>query len=730
MDYFCRDACDCGPAHCCKENRCIKDLDDPWLTKMNGEWTGPPACEVGVDATYCCSEPYCVAGRSAYGAAGYEHLFVCQDQESGTSSNFCSGEVCYGNTCNCGPGESCVDMLTSAPPGATCFLFHSGGCVSNALAEAVYDWGSGDLIPCGSPGCPVGTKMIIGWQSGGAFAYQRVIGRCGFCGDDVCDVGEFPGTCPQDCNCGDGACAPSEVGSCSADCGTCGDGDCAAWESPYTCALDCQPGRDDGWCQLDEFWSAPEDCGCPDALYYPGIYAVCGDEYYAGASTYNPETDLNCPGECSTVSIPFSGPASPEDGQIVWSQRLGGVTGGILAYFAPDNGRDIHVNAGFVYLTGATYSRDFPVTYTLPVTFTSSYNYDWDAFAAKLDTEGEMIFARYLGIDSGFGHERDVGRAVAADDEGNLYITGSMELVFLTPDGGEIYTNTTGVYDLEGGYAIALDPDEHIYLAGSQAVGALRLLPDGTPDYHTPDLGGTAYDMAIDSFGNAYIAGSMGITRLDPSGTQVYTVTLQGTGYGIALHEDKVYVVGHTASEWFSTTGGAFDSGEDPQGDAFLAVMDASSGDLLYATYLGEDGYDIAWDVAVDAHGYAYIVGETYSASFPTSSKALDDTLNGFGDIFVAVLNPVGGGVDDLLYGSYIGGNDPMEPPYNTPDRGYGIALDEAGYVYITGETGSADFPTTDADPPLGFTDVFVMKLDLWDFFDRQQIFLPLVISP
>ena len=63
-------------------------------------------------------------------------------------------------------------------------------------------------------------------------------------------------------------------------------------------------------------------------------------------------------------------------------------------------------------------------------------------------------------------------------------------------------------------------------------------------------------------------------------------------------------------------------------------------------------------------------------------------------------LNPAGSA---LAYSTYLGGR-----------RGSGIAVDRAGSVYLTGSTGSSEFPTTPGafDRSYGFADAFVTRLN------------------
>jgi hypothetical protein len=124
---------------------------------------------------------------------------------------------------------------------------------------------------------------------------------------------------------------------------------------------------------------------------------------------------------------------------------------------------------------------------------------------------------------------------------------------------------------------------------------------------------------------------------------------------------------------------------------------------LDYATYLGGSGNDEDFGIAVDGAGSAYVVGYTASPNFSTTAGAFDTTYNGGGDVFVAKLAPSGGA---LTYATYLGGSG--------GDHGYGIAVDGSGSAYVTGQTSSANFPTTagafDTTYNSG-TDAFVAKL-------------------
>src|SRR5688572_5786906 len=105
---------------------------------------------------------------------------------------------------------------------------------------------------------------------------------------------------------------------------------------------------------------------------------------------------------------------------------------------------------------------------------------------------------------------------------------------------------------------------------------------------------------------------------------------------------------------------------------------------LSYSTYLSGDDGDGARGIAVDPAGNAYVTGHTGSVNFPTTSGSLQAAAPGGGDAFVTKLDPTG---SVLVYSTYLGGG--------AGDGASGIAVDAGGNAYITGGTGSANFPTT-----------------------------------
>jgi Beta-propeller repeat len=131
---------------------------------------------------------------------------------------------------------------------------------------------------------------------------------------------------------------------------------------------------------------------------------------------------------------------------------------------------------------------------------------------------------------------------------------------------------------------------------------------------------------------------------------------------------------------------------------------------LTYATYLGgSTGPDAAYGMAVDGNGNAYLAGATFSIDFPTTASTFQTSLHGAAqtNAFISKLSADG---STLLYSTYLGGGGQNQLNYAT-----GIAVDNSGSAFVTGNTQSIDFPTVNPfQGPVngGGAGVFVTKLN------------------
>ncbi|HMH53502.1 MAG TPA: SBBP repeat-containing protein [Candidatus Acidoferrum sp.] len=188
----------------------------------------------------------------------------------------------------------------------------------------------------------------------------------------------------------------------------------------------------------------------------------------------------------------------------------------------------------------------------------------------------------------------------------------------------------------------------------------------------------------------------------------VYSTFLGGVDFdaGGSLTVDaagNAYVTGRSASLNFPTAPGALNAALSGENDAFVTKLNAA-GSLVYSTFLGGSGDESGNGIGVDATGSAYVTGLTGSADFPTTPGALPATLKGEVGAFVAKLDATGSA---LVYSTFLSGSG--------GEVGFGIAVDATGNAYVTGATGSADFPTTPGALDTthnGVSDVFVTKLN------------------
>jgi len=395
---------------------------------------------------------------------------------------------------------------------------------------------------------------------------------------------------------------------------------------------------------------------------------------------------------------------NPAGTGLVYSTYLGGSMG----YDGNDYGLSIAVDSnGNAYITGQTYSTDFPTTPGAYQTSLASY---YDGFVTKLNPTGTgLVYSTYLG-----GTGNDYGYSIAVDGSGNAYITGSTNSVNFPTTSGAYQTSRSGY---------------------NNDAFVSKLNPTGTGLVYSTYLGGTNYDygygVAVDGAGNAYIAGytystdfptttgayqtshagscDVFVSKLNPTGNAlIYSTYLGGYywdyGYGVVVDGDgNAYITGSTCSMDFPTTLGAYQTSLAGNTDVFVSKLNPTGNALVYSTYLGGYNYDEGRAIVVDGDGNAYITGFTGATDFPTTLGAYQTSRAGDYDAFVTKLNPTG---NALAYSTYLGGA--------SDDYGRGIAVDGDDNAYITGFTYSTDFPTTTGAYQTnneGNYDAFVAKL-------------------
>lgn len=446
-----------------------------------------------------------------------------------------------------------------------------------------------------------------------------------------------------------------------------------------------------------------EDYGQGIAVDGEGNAYVTGGSFSTNFPTSNPyDGDLDGKRDVFVTKLSASGDS------LVYSTYLGGGSADYGAGIAADN-------EGFAYVMGGTQSSDFPTANP----YYESFNGYEDLFVTKLSPTGNsLVYSTYLG-----GSAEDIcRRGIAVDNNGCAYVTG--------------YTYSTD-------FPTANPYDEGYN--GETDVFAAKLAMTGDSLIYSTYLGGNnhelGFDIAVDGEGFAYLTGwtqskdfpttSIGydtthngepdvlVSKLSTSGDSIAFGTYLGgsaedQGWGIAVDgEGCTYVTGFTYSTDFPTAN-PYDGSWNGGFDVFLTKLSLAGDSLIYSTYLGGSNSDYGLAIAVDGKGYAYVTGCLESSDFPTSNP-YDGSYNGYEDVFVTELSASG---DSLVCSTYLGGS--------SDDRGYGIAVDGQGCVYVTGFTESpTDFPTANpyqSDFGGGGYDAIVVKFENANWIEDKEI--------
>jgi hypothetical protein len=354
------------------------------------------------------------------------------------------------------------------------------------------------------------------------------------------------------------------------------------------------------------------------------------------------------------------------------------------------------VSKDIVYFAGTTDSTDLP----LAICYQRHLAGGTDAFIVKLDYSFEgtdaLFYSTYLG-----GGDSDYAVGIGADAQGMAYVIGTTRSDNFPLTDSAYQKVKWGPQDL---FIAKLNPDNEsssliysTYLGGelTDYAEAIAVRPDGMV-YFAAATDSTlfpwaGYSYSHESFGGVdAVVGQMDLTK-SGEGSLVYTMYFGGSGFdeprAIALDPSgKVLVAGYTLSTDLPTTPGAYQHELRGNADVFVARLDLTAppeGVLSYVTYLGGGGGDVAYGLASDRDGNAYVTGYTLSADFPVTGDAWQPGWGWGVDVFVAKLDASGA----LAYSTYLG--------QTGINAGYGIAAAEGGSIYVGGITARKGVPAT-----------------------------------
>jgi len=322
--------------------------------------------------------------------------------------------------------------------------------------------------------------------------------------------------------------------------------------------------------------------------------------------------------------------------------------------------------------------------------------------------------------------------SVAVDNSGNAYVAGDtgegldgnthsggadFVLVKYDADGNKLWTEQMGTSTIDYGSSVAVDGAGNAYVAGSTLGGLDGNINAGDFDLFlvkydtngnklwTRQMGSPssdrAYSVAVDSLGNAYVAGytyggldgntsaggqDLFLIKYDANGNKLWTEQMgtPGPDFAESVAVDgagNAYVAGHTFGGLDGNTNAGYR-------DLFLVKYD-TNGIKLWTEQTGSSSDDIAKEVAVDSADNAYMAGSTLGG--------LDGNTNAGGwDLFLVKYDANGNKLWTRQMGT------------SSDDNAYSVAVDSAGKAYVAGNTSGG----LDGNTNAGGRDIFLVKYD------------------
>ncbi len=340
-------------------------------------------------------------------------------------------------------------------------------------------------------------------------------------------------------------------------------------------------------------------------------------------------------------------------------------------------------SAGNVYICGATFSIDIPVTEGV---YQPNVSTVYELFVAKLDpTLTNLIYCTYLGGYSGEGCTD-----LKVDNEGNLYVAGFSGAGFPTTPNAMVTTasgfdgfvakiNPTGtalVYStyIGGGTIVAMDLDTAgcVYLTGYPS--------------------STSFPVSVNAKDTVY--NNVFVMKLNKEGSGIeYSTYLGGSmterPHGIKVDtEGNAFVTGGTVSDDFPVTPGVLGTMNAGGVDTYLVKVNPTGTDWVFSTYLNMTTDDEGYRIDFDTTGNIFIAG-AYGKS--TSYNFIPEAISLMGgnlDLFIKKINP---NATKVLYTIETGGS------YH--DLPQGLLVTPEGRVSVVGCSLSFDYPTTSGAP-------------------------------
>jgi gliding motility-associated-like protein len=297
-----------------------------------------------------------------------------------------------------------------------------------------------------------------------------------------------------------------------------------------------------------------------------------------------------------------------------------------------------------VHVTGMTNDRFPPTAFGFDTVFRTQNNI-YTGFICKLSPDGDSLISfSYLG-----GSSSDYVLSLAVNNQGEAVVAGFT----ISTD----FPYTSGAFD-------TVAPTGNRWKSFVTKINA-----SGDSIIYSSFLGGNSTTGGWQNF------------------SLVKSMLLKNSG--------EVYLVGNTRSADFPVTTGALQTTYGGAstgtswwtgGDAFLTKFASDGKSLIFSTYIGGNGDDVAYGITLNKQDEIFVVGQTMSTNFLITPGAgiFNTVLIGNSDAFLYHLNPT---ATTLLNGKMMGGNG--------DDRFESITLNDFNEPCIAGTTSSNNFPTT-----------------------------------
>ena len=391
----------------------------------------------------------------------------------------------------------------------------------------------------------------------------------------------------------------------------------------------------------------------------------------------------------------------------------------LASTFIGDGGNDwsnaIAVDqSGNVFITGYAWSDNFPTT---AGSFDESFNGVKEAYVSKFTNDlSTLLASTFIG-----GSSWDNGLSITLESTGDVIISGATGSSNF-PIVGNAYDNTFngGSNDV---FVCKLDNDLSSIIASTYVGG-------DDDDY--------GYDLTMDNAGNIFVTGRTESSDYPANGgydntfnggfedvfvsklnndlstllasTYIGGSTDEGADGIITDEAGNVFVSGFTYSEDFPTSGTPYDSTHNGSGDIFIAKFNNNLSILSSATFIGGSNFEESHAIALDSAQNVFIAGYTGSLEFPSTPGVYDDTFNANHD---AIITKMDNDLSNILASTFIGGAE--------DDDCYGLVIEGAENVFISGISFSTDYPVTRNafdDTHNGRRDIFVSRFS----FDLSEL--------